>query len=83
MLVNGGGVATSGDVHRYLLKDGIRYSHVLNAKTGWPAKNSPRTVTVAAANCTEAGLFSTLAMLHGENAEAFLKAQEVVNWVVR
>ncbi len=67
-----GGLATSGDAHRFLLKDGVRYPHVLNPKTGWPVTGGPRAVTVAAVNCTEAGVLSTLAMLHGPQAEAFL-----------
>lgn len=67
-----GGVATSGDAHRFLLKDGLRYPHILNPKTGWPVTGGPRAVTVAADTCTEAGVLSTLAMLHGAQAEAFL-----------
>ena len=31
-----GGVATSGDATRFLLKDGVRYPHVLDPATGWP-----------------------------------------------
>jgi len=76
-----GAIATSGDAHRYLLKDGIRYSHILNPKTGWPVTGSPHTVSVAAATCVEAGMLSTLAMLQGEQAEAFLKLQEVDYWI--
>jgi len=75
-----GAVATSGDSRRYLLKDGVRYSHVLNPKTGWPVCDGPRSVTVAANSCTEAGILSTLALLHGANAERFLTAQNVDYW---
>lgn len=67
-----GGVATSGDVHRFVLKDGVRYPHILNPKTGWPVTGGPRVVTVAASICTEAGVLSTLAMLHGPRAAEFL-----------
>ena len=76
-----GAIATSGDANRYLLKDGVRYSHVLNPKTGWPVENAPHTVSVAAPTCLEAGMLSTLAMLHGEQAEAFLKLQDVAFWI--
>jgi thiamine biosynthesis lipoprotein len=76
-----GAIATSGDAHRYLLKDGIRYSHILNPKTGWPVIDAPHTVSVAAATCVEAGMLSTLAMLQGGQAEAFLKLQEVDYWI--
>ncbi len=76
-----GALATSGDARRFLLKDGIRYSHILNPKTGQSICNAPRSVTVAAASCIEAGLMSTLAMLQGGDAKAFLKEQEIPHWI--
>lgn len=78
-----GGIATSGDARRYLLKDGIRYSHILDPRTGWPVQDAPHSVTVVAGTCTEAGILSTLAMLHGEAAEEFLQQQGVTYWCVR
>lgn len=78
-----GGVATSGDAARFILKDGVRYSHVLDPRTGWPVIRAPRSVTVAAECCTEAGLLATLAMLHGEGAEEFLETQGVRHWCLR
>jgi len=72
-----GAVATSGDAQRYLLKDGIRYSHILDPHTGWPIQNAPHSVTVIADTCTDAGILATLAILHGAQAEAFLDTQEV------
>lgn len=76
-----GAIATSGDANRYLLKDGVRYSHILNPMTGWSIAGAPHTVSVAAPTCIEAGMMSTLAMLQGGDAEAFLKLQEVDYWV--
>ena len=76
-----GAIATSGDAHRFLIKDGIRYSHILNPKTGWPVIDAPHTVSVAAGTCIEAGMLSTFAMLHGAQAEEFLKLQEVDYWI--
>jgi FAD:protein FMN transferase len=78
-----GALATSGDSHRFLLKDGVRYSHILDPRTGWPVAGAPRSVTVAASSCTEAGLLSSLALLQGTRAEAFLAEQGVRHWVVR
>jgi len=77
-----GGVATSGDARRFLLKDNIRYGHILNPTTGWPVRDAPRSVTVAAPTCVEAGMLTTFAMLQGKNAEAFLKEQAVQHWIV-
>ena len=78
-----GALATSGDARRFLLKDGVRYSHILNPRTGQPVANPPRSVTVAAPTCIEAGMISTLAMLQGAAAEAFLKREGVLAWCIR
>ena len=77
-----GGIATSGDARRYLLKEGVRYGHILDPQTGWPVRNGPRSVTVLAQSCVEAGMLATFAMLQGEGAEEFLRQQQVVHWCV-
>jgi thiamine biosynthesis lipoprotein len=78
-----GGLATSGDARRFLLRDGVRYSHILDPRTGWPVVDAPRSVTVAAGTCTDAGMLATLAMLQGPDAESFLAAQGVRHWIQR
>jgi FAD:protein FMN transferase len=77
-----GAIATSGDARRFLLKEGKRYSHILDPRTGWPVENPPRSVTVAARTCVQAGTLSTLAMLLGPAAETFLKAERTEAWVL-
>jgi thiamine biosynthesis lipoprotein len=78
-----GALATSGDARRYLLKNGKRYGHILDPRTGWPVEGAPRSITVAAPTCTQAGMLATLAMLRGAKAEAFLDAQGVAYWCLR
>lgn len=78
-----GALATSGDARRFLLKDGMRYSHILNPKTGWPIAHAPHSITVAAPSCVEAGMLSTLSLLQGANAEQFLDEQDVKYWCIR
>jgi len=78
-----GALATSGDARRYLLKDGRRYGHILDPTTGWPVVDAPRSITVAADTCTQAGMLATLALLQGRDAEAFLAAQGVQHWALR
>lgn len=77
-----GGLATSGDARRFLLKDGKRYSHILNPKTGYPVEGAPRSVSVIASTCIEAGMLSTFAMLKGAQAVTFLDAQDVKYWCI-
>jgi FAD:protein FMN transferase len=81
--IKAGGLATSGDARRFLLKDGKRYSHILNPNTGYPIEDAPRSVTVAASHCIQAGLLATLALLQGPEAEQFLQNQNVQFWCYR
>lgn len=78
-----GGLATSGDARRFVLHDGKRLGHILDPRTGWPVEGAPRSVTVAAPTCCEAGMLATFAMLHGAQAESFLAAQGVASWCLR
>jgi thiamine biosynthesis lipoprotein len=78
-----GALATSGDTRRYIEIDGRRYGHIIDARTGWPAIKTPRSVTVAADTCSQAGTYSTLAMLQGEHAETFLNTEGVRYWCLR
>jgi thiamine biosynthesis lipoprotein len=68
-----GGVATSGDYERFMIVDGVRYSHVLDARTGWPVSGLAG-VTVLATHCLLAGTASTVAMLHGSEGGEWLDA---------
>lgn len=81
--IAGGALATSGDSRRFLIKDGQRYSHILNPSTDWPITNAPRSVTVAAPTCIEAGMMATFASLQGEDAEQFLAAMDTPHWCLR
>ena len=83
VLLHSGALATSGTTKRFLLADGVRYGHILDPTSGWPVEGCPRSVTVAAGSCVEAGMLATLAMLQGAGAEAFLAPQGVRYWVTR
>ena len=51
-------VVTSGDYERYLEVDGVRYHHILDPETGWPARASV-SVTVIAGRAAEADALAT------------------------
>jgi FAD:protein FMN transferase len=81
--LSAGALATSGDARRFLLKDGVRYGHILDPRSGWPVRDAPRSVTVAAPTCSEAGVLATLAMLQGAAADTWLAAQQMPHWLLR
>ncbi len=78
-----GALATSGDARRFLKRDGVRYGHVIDPRTGWPVEEAASSITVAADTCTQAGMLSTLAMLKGASAESFLDKQSEQYWCHR
>jgi thiamine biosynthesis lipoprotein len=52
-------VATSGDYLRNFTVNGRRYGHILDPRTGYPAFNDCRAVSIIAPSCTIAGLLAT------------------------
>ncbi len=81
--LHAGALATSGDTYRYVDADGKRLPHILDPRDGRPVRGAPRSVTVAAPTCTQAGMLTTLAMLKGPGAEDFLTAEKVRHWIQR
>ena len=58
-------VATSGNYYNYRIKDGVRYSHTINPKTGFPIELSILSATVVANNCMDADALATSFMVMG------------------
>jgi FAD:protein FMN transferase len=67
-----GGVATSGDYERFFVYEGVRYCHILDARTGWPCRGA-QSVTVVAPACLLAGSHATIAMLQVARAQDWLE----------
>lgn len=71
-----GGLATSGDYERFFVRDGKRYCHILDPRTGWPVAHW-QSMSIVAPVCVAAGAVSTIAMLKQAEANDFLAAQQV------
>lgn len=58
-------VATSGDYRNYFEVDGVRYSHLVDPRTGYPVTHELVSVTVVDANCMRADALATALIVLG------------------
>ena len=72
-------MATSGDYRNYYEIDGVRYSHEIDPRTGYPAKTGIASATVVASNCMDADALATALIIMG--AESGLQFIEKLDGV--
>jgi thiamine biosynthesis lipoprotein len=60
--------STSGDYRSFFVRDGVRYSHILDPRTGRPVANGVVSVSILAPDCTLADGLSTAVMVMGAEA---------------
>ena len=70
-----GGLATSSTTVRRWTRGGDAVHHIVDPRTGRPAAEIWRTVSVHAASCSEANVASTAAIILGADAPAWLARQ--------
>ncbi|WP_309645711.1 FAD:protein FMN transferase [Phenylobacterium sp.] len=58
--LHGSAIATSGDYRRVVEHDGRRHAHILDLRTGRPADNGVRSVSVIAPSCMDADALCTV-----------------------
>ena len=68
-------MATSGDYRNYFEKDGRRYSHEIDPRTGRPIEHQTASVSVIHPSCATADAWATALIVLGEQ-EGFAKAVE-------
>lgn len=66
-LPSGLAVATSGHYERFVMRDGVRYSHIMDPRTGSPVRGMAG-VTVVAPTAVEADVMSTTLFVMGSEA---------------
>ena len=62
--VSGGFVASSGDYERYFVRDGVRYHHILDPRTGRPSQGA-RGVTLVSARLEDVDGYGVAIMVRG------------------
>jgi thiamine biosynthesis lipoprotein len=70
--IQSGGLATSSTTARRWRRGGTALHHILDPRTGLPAPEYWRTVSVAAASCADANTASTAAIIRGDKAADWL-----------
>jgi thiamine biosynthesis lipoprotein len=66
-------IATSGNYRNFYYKDGRKYAHTIDPRTGYPVQHSLLSATVLAADCATADAYATSFMVLGlDGAKALL-----------
>jgi thiamine biosynthesis lipoprotein len=71
--MSSGGVATSGNYRNFYYRDGKRYAHTIDPRTGYPVQQDIISSTVIAPDCLTADAYATAFMVMG-----YEKAMEVL-----
>lgn len=66
IILNNLSLATSGNYRKFYVKDGIKYSHTINPKTGYPVQHNLLSATVVANSCAKADAYATAFMVMGK-----------------
>lgn len=66
-------LATSGNYRKFYIENGVKYSHTIDPRTGYPARNQLLSATIIAKDCATADGIATACMVIGkEKAIEFL-----------
>src|SRR5450759_62523 len=59
-------LATSGNYRKFYIENGVKYSHEIDPKTGYPAKNTVLSISILADDCAMADGIATACMVLGK-----------------
>lgn len=75
-------MATSGNYRNFYVKDGKRYAHTINPKTGYPAESNILSATVIADDCMTADAYATVFMLADTATIRSIALQEKLSYLL-
>ena len=71
------GIATSGNYRNFYIKDGKKYAHSIDPKTGYPVQHSLLSTTVITQSCAKSDALATAFMVMGlDKAKAFVETHK-------
>ncbi len=62
------GIVTSGNYRKFYVRDGRKYSHTIDPRTGWPVEHNLLSATIVAPNAADADAYATYCMVIGMEA---------------
>lgn len=75
-------MATSGSYRNFYIKDGKKYAHTIDPKTGYPSKSNILSATVIADDCITADAYATVFMLADTTAIRRIALQENLSYLL-
>jgi len=73
-------LATSGNYRKFYMEDGIKYSHTIDPKTGYPVRHKLLSATVISDDCMTADALATACMVLGlEKAREMILGMEGID----
>lgn len=75
-------MATSGSYRNFYVKEGKKYAHTINPKTGYPSESNILSATVIADNCMTADAYATVFMLADTAAIRRMALQENLSYLL-
>ena len=77
VIVSGKALATSGSYRKFYEKEGLKYSHTIDPKTGYPVSHRLLSASVMAESAAKADAYATALMVMGPaKAQEFISSQK-------
>lgn len=80
LTLSDGALATSGNYRKYYEREGKKYAHTINPKTGYPVQHTLLSATVITERCAKADAYATACMVMGtEKSIKLLEENQEIN----
>ena len=77
------GIVTSGNYRKYYIKDGKKYAHTIDPRTGYPVSHNLLSATIITTDATVADAYATYCMVIGlEASKEFINSRDDIEGVL-
>lgn len=71
------GIVTSGNYRKFYIRDGKKYAHTIDPRTGYPVQHNLLSATIVAPDATDADAYATYCMVIGfDAAKSFIESRK-------